>query len=138
MLLSKKLKSKLRERERIFGSWVSYSDPSIAETFAMAGFDFVAIDMEHTCISTEQAKQITTACNAVGVDCLPRPSSESNDLVKPLLESGCQGMLFPMVETTEQFEKIVERFKYFPIGRRSYGVNRAHRYGLEFSEYVEN
>ena len=40
------LKQKLRNRERLFGGWVSYAHPSITETFARAGFDFIAIDME--------------------------------------------------------------------------------------------
>ena len=132
------LKKKFRSREIIFGSWVSYSDPSIAETFAMSGFDFVAIDMEHTCISNTEAKRIITACNASGISCLPRPTSESNDIMKPLLEAGSQGMLFPMVESENQFLKIVEQFKYYPVGKRSYGVNRGHGYGLKFDEYVKD
>ena len=41
------LKTKFKNRELIYGGWVSYSDPSIAETFALAGFDFVAIDMDN-------------------------------------------------------------------------------------------
>ena len=43
----KRLKQKLQNRERVFGGWVSYVDPAITETFCKAGFDFVAIDMEH-------------------------------------------------------------------------------------------
>jgi 2-dehydro-3-deoxyglucarate aldolase len=39
------LKRKLVNREPVFGGWVSYTDPAITETFAMAGFDFIAIDM---------------------------------------------------------------------------------------------
>lgn len=132
------LKEKFRSRATIFGGWVSYSDASIAETFAMSGFDFVAIDMEHTCISTAEAKQIITACNSSGISCLPRPTSELNDIMKPLLESGAQGMLFPMVESESQFSKIVQQFKYHPIGKRSFGVNRAHGYGLTFDEYVKD
>ena len=54
----KKLKEKLRKRERVFGGWISYRDPAIAETFAKAGLDFVAIDMEHTTISIDDANRI--------------------------------------------------------------------------------
>ena len=53
----KKLKEKLRKRERVFGGWISYREPAIAETFAKAGLDFVAIDMEHKTIS-ESLKKI--------------------------------------------------------------------------------
>ena len=33
----KKLKQALRSREKLFAAWVSYSHPSITETFAKAG-----------------------------------------------------------------------------------------------------
>lgn len=45
-------------------------------------------------------------------------------------------MLFPMVENLTQFKEIIERFKYFPIGKRSYGVNRAHAFGMNFDRYI--
>ena len=44
-LRQQKLKQALRNREQLFAAWVSYAHPSISETFAKAGFDFIAIDM---------------------------------------------------------------------------------------------
>lgn len=130
------LKRKLRNRERLFGGWVSYPDPSITETFARAGFDFIAIDMEHTTISLEQARHIITSCQAEGTTCLPRPVSQSNDIFKPLLEAGADGMIVQMVETADQVRALIDAMKFPPIGRRSYGVNRAHGYGFDFDSYV--
>jgi 2-dehydro-3-deoxyglucarate aldolase len=130
------LKNKLRSRQRAFGGWVSYPDPAITETFAKAGFDFIAIDMEHTTISLEQAKRIITSCHAEGTTCLPRPVSHSNDIVKPLLEAGADGILIQMVERPEQVRTLIDNIKFPPVGRRSYGVNRAHGYGFEFERYI--
>ena len=53
--VSNSLKSKLQNRELVFGSWVSFAHPSITEIFAAQDFVFHAIDMEHTIISLEQA-----------------------------------------------------------------------------------
>lgn len=130
------LKNKLRKRERVFGGWVSYKDPSITETFARAGFDFIAIDMEHTTISLDDANRIITSCHSEGVTCLPRPVSQSNDIIKPLLEAGCDGMIVQMVETADEVRRLIEISKFPPIGRRSYGVNRAHGYGFDFDSYI--
>ena len=47
------LKKRLKNREKLFAGWISYSHPSITETFARAGFDFIFIDMEHSTISIE-------------------------------------------------------------------------------------
>lgn len=130
------LRDKLRRRERLFGGWVSYAHPSITETFARAGFDFIAIDMEHSTISLEQAQRIIAASQAEGVPCLPRPVSQSNDWFKPLLESGADGLLVQMVNTAEEVAAIIGHLKFPPVGRRSYGVNRAQAYGFDFDEYT--
>jgi len=130
------LKEKMRRRERMFAGWISYAHPSITETFARAGFDFMAIDMEHSTISLEQAQRIIAASQSEGVPCLPRPVSHSNDWLKPLLDSGADGMLVQMVETPEQVQALINDLKYPPIGRRTYGVNRAQTYGFDFDTYI--
>jgi len=132
------LKAKLLNRERLFAGWVSYSHPSITETFARAGFDFMFIDMEHSTISIEQGQRIIAASQSEGVPCIPRPVSHSNDHLKPLLESGADGMLVQMVETPEQVQALIQDVKYPPVGRRTYGVNRAQAYGFDFDEYIQN
>jgi len=132
------LKRKMRSRERMFAGWVSYAHPSITETFARALFDVVFIDMEHSTISIEQGQRIIAASQSQGVPCIPRPVSHSNDYIKPLLESGADGMLIQFVETTEQVQALINDVKYPPVGKRTYGVNRAHGYGFDFDEYIEN
>ena len=132
------LKQKLRQRERMFAGWVSYAHPSITETFARAGFDFMFIDMEHSTISIEQGQRIIAASQFEGVPCIPRPVSHSNDYLKPLLESGADGMLIQMVETADQVKALIDNVKYPPVGHRTYGVNRAQAYGFDFEEYIQN
>lgn len=132
------LKQKLRNRERLFAGWVSFAHPSITETFARAGFDFMAIDMEHSTITLPEAQRIIAASQAEGIPCLPRPVSHSNDYIKPLIESGADGMLIQMVNTLDQVSALVNDIKYPPIGKRSYGVNRAQAYGFDFDKYIHS
>ncbi len=131
-----KLKEKLRSRERVFGSWLSFGHPSIAEIFASKGFDFLAIDMEHTTISLEQAQRIIAASQSFGVPCLPRPVSHSNDWIKPLLDSGADGIIAPLVNDFNASKSLQSLIKYPPLGTRSFGVNRAHGYGSDFQNYI--
>lgn len=133
-----KLKQKLRNRERMFAGWISYAHPSITETFARAGFDLMFIDMEHSTISLEQGQRIIAASQSEGVPCIPRPVSHSNDYLKPLLESGADGMLVQCVETPDHVRALINDIKYPPMGRRTYGVNRAQAYGFDFDEYIQN
>tara|TARA_B100000575_G_C23094222_1_gene630992 strand:+ start:290 stop:1096 length:807 start_codon:yes stop_codon:yes gene_type:complete len=129
-------KKKLMNRELIFGGWVSYRDPSIAETFAMSGLDFIGIDMEHTTISLDDANRIITSCHSENTLCFPRPVSHNNDYIKPLLEAGSDGAIIQMIETKEHVKDIISKIKFPPQGNRSYGVNRAHGYGIHFKDYI--
>ena len=135
--MRRRLKDQLRNRELLFAGWISYSHPSIAETFGRAGFDFMLIDMEHSTISIEQGQRIIAASQSEGVPCIPRPVSHNNDYIKPLLESGADGMMIQMVETKEHVKKIIDYLKYPPIGRRTYGVNRAQAFGFDFDNYIQ-
>ena len=130
----KELKEKLKKRERLFAGWVSSAHPSITETFAQADFDFIAIDMEHSTISVEQAQRIIAASQSEGVPCLPRPVSHSNDWFKPLLESGADGLLVQMVNTAEDIESFFAgAFAALAFARRSAAASRCSRViGLRF------
>lgn len=130
------LKRKLQARELVFGSWVSFSHPSITEIFTAQGFDFHAIDMEHTTISLEQAQRIIAASQSFGVPCLPRPVSHSNDYIKPLLDSGADGIIAPLIHDATLSHGIIDLVKFPPLGMRSFGVNRAHGYGSRFDSYL--
>jgi len=132
----KTLKKKFKNKETIFGGWVSYPEVSITETFASANIDFLVIDMEHSSISLEEAKKIIISSHGKDTPCMPRQVSHTNDFTKPLLEFGSDGMFYPMVNNKKQLDKIVDDFKYFPIGKRSYGLNRAQNYGFDFDNYV--
>jgi 2-keto-3-deoxy-L-rhamnonate aldolase RhmA len=132
------LKQKMRSRQRMFAGWISYAHPSITETIARAGVDLMFIDMEHSTISLEQGQRIIAASQSEGVPCIPRPVSHSNDYLKPLLESGADGMLVQYVETADQVRGLINDIKYPPIGRRTYGVSRAQSYGFDFDEYIHN
>ena len=94
--------------------------------------------MEHSTISIEQAQRIIAASQFENVPCFPRPVSHSNDFIKPLLESGADGLLIQMVNNMQELEKIVSDVKFSPVGSRSFGINRAHGYGVNFDEYVNN
>ena len=132
------LKNRLRNRDKIFGGWISFSHPSICETFVNAKFDFIAIDMEHSTISLSEAQRIISASQAGGIPCFPRPVSHSNNWFKPLLDSGADGFIVSTVETTVEVQNIINYIKYPPLGKRTYGLNRAQNYGFDSEEYFKN
>ena len=134
--LRKNLKDKLLKREKtLFVGWISFSHPSITEIFSNINFDFNVIDMEHSTIDISEAQRIIAASQSYGVPCIPRIVSHSVDQIKPLLDSGPDGMMFPTVSSLKEANFLYESFKYPPIGKRTFGVNRAQNYGISIESY---
>ena len=134
----KKLKNKLKNQDLIFACWLSYPELSIVETLCNLQIDLIAIDLEHTPISLEQTKNIIMASQSKGILCLPRPVSHSNNFTKPILDFGADGMFYPMVNNEAELKNLINILKYPKIGKRSYGVNRAQNYDLNFDDYVKS
>lgn len=133
----RRLKSRFLKRERVFACWTSLYHPSIPEIFARSGVDFVGIDIEHSTISQEQSQRIIAACQSYGTLCLPRIASHNMEMLKRLLDSGADGIIAPMVSTSNEVEKLISWCKYPPLGRRSYGIARGQGYGFDFDVYAK-
>ena len=137
--LRKKLKDKLINRHKtLFVGWISFSHPSITEIFSNIDFDFNVIDMEHSTINISEAQRIIAASQSFGVPCIPRIVSHSVEQIKPLLDSGPDGMMFPTVSSVKEVNYLYQSFKYPPIGQRTFGVNRAQNYGISIDNYFSS
>ncbi|MFN0118591.1 MAG: HpcH/HpaI aldolase family protein, partial [Elusimicrobiota bacterium] len=98
---------------------------------------FIGIDLEHSTISLEQSQSIIATAQAAGLVCYPRVSSHNYEQIRRLLDSGADGLIVPMVDTSAQVDQLINSIKYPPIGKRSYGVARAHSYGQKFEKYTK-
>ncbi len=132
------LKSKLQNRRRVFAGWNSFSHPSITEIFTRAGLDFIGIDLEHSTISQEQTQRIIAAAQSNGCLALVRIASHNAEMARRALDSGADGLIVPMVETSQDVERTIAWSKYPPEGKRGFGVSRAQGYGFDFDDYVKN
>lgn len=132
------LKNQLRNRELTYGAWTSSSDPMVAELFStMLQPRFIAVDLEHSTISLEAAKNIFTAIQANGCCAIPRLASLDHADIRRLMDAGADGVIAPAVSNKEQLENIVKAMKYPPLGKRGYGISRAQGYGINFNEYTD-
>ena len=119
------------------GTLLSISAPQVAEIISDSGFDWVLIDMEHSSISLEN---VQNALQIMGDKILKIVRVPGNDeiWIKRILDTGCDGILVPMVNNAAEAFKVVQSSKYPLEGRRSVGLSRAHKYGAGFNDYVEN
>lgn len=137
-MLSRKIKDKIRRGEPSLGTWMSMAHPSIAEILAMAGYDWVVIETEHTAIDVSEVLRLIIAIEQRGSVPLVRLAWNDPIQAKAVLDSGTAGVLIPMVNSKADAELAVQMTKYPPLGFRGVGLARAQGYGENFDEYVKN
>ena len=137
-MLAREMKEKMRRGEASIGSWMSMAHPSIAEILAMAGYDWVVIETEHTAIDVSEVLGLIIAIEQRGAVPLVRLAWNDPIQAKAVLDSGAAGVLVPMINTKADAELAVRMTKYPPLGFRGVGLARAQGYGERFDEYVKN
>ena len=119
------------------GSWIQVGHPAIAEIMASAGFDWLAVDLEHSTISLRVAEDLIRVIDLKGVVPLVRLASNNPEQIKRVMDAGAHGIIVPMVNARDEAEAAVAAVKYPPEGRRSIGLARAQGYGPRFQQYFE-
>ena len=117
------------------GSWVTLSNPSVAEIMADAGFDWLCIDMEHSVIDFFGAQQLIIAIQGKGLKAFVRVGENCPLIIKRVLDAGADGIIVPMVNSKFDAERAVSYARYPPLGKRGVGLARAQSYGSNFEEY---
>jgi 2-dehydro-3-deoxyglucarate aldolase len=118
------------------GSWLSLGSPYVAEIMAGSGFDWLAIDMEHSAANSLGAVQRQIqVIDLAGCVPLVRVAKNDDTVIKQVLDAGAHGVIVPMVNTAEQAQQAVDAAHYPPVGRRGVGLWRAQAYGRSFEAY---
>jgi 2-keto-3-deoxy-L-rhamnonate aldolase RhmA len=122
------------------GSWLNLASPLAAEVMAAAGFQWLAVDTEHTAFDLELATHTFRAIESRGAVPLARVWDHDPVSAARLLDAGAYGLIFPHVSTPEQAENLARAVRYPPRGTRSVGTGRcvtlAPQYRKEANEFV--
>lgn len=129
-------KEKLDQGKPLIGILQTVDCPEMAEIFALSGFDWLFVDMEHSALNVQSVQRILQAINGkcTGIVRVPSPDEM---WIKRLLDAGAKGLIFPQVNSAREAENIIRRCKYPPEGSRGVGIARAQGYGLTFQDYVD-
>ena len=129
------LKNKLKNKKLTIGSWITIPSMEIAEILCDAGFEWLVIDLEHTTIDLNQAKNLISTIQGKGKKSLVRVSKNEEVIIKRVLDFGADGIIVPMVKNREDAVKAVSFTQYPPNGSRGVGLSRAQKYGVDFDGY---
>src|ERR1700676_2737806 len=109
------------------GTWVTtLRTPQIAQMIATAGFDFLYIDMEHSCFSIETVGDLCFAALAAGLVPIVRPPAKDPHLLSRPLDAGAMGLLIPHVDTREEAVAVLAAIRFPPLGERGMNLQGVH------------
>jgi 2-keto-3-deoxy-L-rhamnonate aldolase RhmA len=113
-------KERLKKGEVALGCGVRLARTvEIAKMMAVAGYDWLFIDMEHGSIDLDIACQMAVAALDAGIAPIPRVPAGEFSIATRLLDGGAAGIVIPHVDTADEAREIVDRLKYPPQGHRS-------------------
>jgi 2-keto-3-deoxy-L-rhamnonate aldolase RhmA len=115
----------LREGKPVIGATITVASAEIAAQAANLGFDFLWIEMEHSPITLESAREMILATR--GLKAMPFTRVPVNELwtAKRALDQGSMGVIFPFTSTPELARQAVAACKYPPEGKRGAGPGLA-------------
>jgi 4-hydroxy-2-oxoheptanedioate aldolase len=126
------LKARLQQNaaaHAVYGLFCSTPAALSVELIAAAGYDFVAIDLEHTLIGPDQLAGMLLAARAAGIAALVRVAAPHQAV--QALDAGAEGIVFPRIGS-EQAARDAVRFCHFaPLGERGLNATWHSRYGRD-------
>ncbi len=117
------VKHALKAGETVFGSEISrLRSPEIAKLYALAGFDFAFIDMEHSAFSLLTVADMVASSRSAGIVPIVRVPQGEYAYVSRVLDQGAQGVIVPRVNTPTEVSEIVSWMRYPPEGIRGFAA----------------
>lgn len=137
-MLSNPAKQRLKDGEPICGFGVTMPCPGLAQILCASQADFLTIDLEHGSIDFAGAHGLIAAM--APSRCVPvvRVASAQSWAVKPVLDAGALGVVFPMIRSAEELAGGIAAALYPPRGKRGIGHHFAPaRWLVSASEYLQ-
>lgn len=130
---------KLNSGKPLFGTHILNYDMVTSHLIALCGFDYIWIDMEHSELGKREVNDTLIALRAEHSRTLKfvRVPKNDPDDVKPILDMGADGIIFPMIRTREDVDRAVASCYYPPEGIRGFSPKAATHYGMDnTAEYI--
>jgi 2-keto-3-deoxy-L-rhamnonate aldolase RhmA len=119
------VRQSLRNGNPVIGVTISTASVEMAAQTAEMGFDFLWIEMEHSPITLETARNMILATR--GSRTMPFIRVPVNELwtAKRVMDMGALGVIFPFINSAEGAKRAADACKYPPAGLRGSGAGLA-------------
>ncbi|PLX90499.1 MAG: hypothetical protein C0619_09335 [Desulfuromonas sp.] len=134
------LKKQLLDGKKGVACWLHTSSPIVAEIMALVGYDGAVIDLEHGPDNYLSATKLMQAMSASPTASIIRVPWNDHVEIKRALDTGCEGIMAPEVNSAVEAEAFVRACLYPPQGKRGVAsiLNRASSYGLDNAKYLDD
>ena len=132
------LRTSIAQGRATLGYLVTTPSPQIVQALARTGVDWLMIDTEHAPIGIESVAAMVAATAGTPVTPIVRVPAARPEMVKPVLDCGALGVVFPQIATRAEADATVQAVRCAPTGQRGYGPTYAAlRWGLPNLEYLK-
>jgi 2-keto-3-deoxy-L-rhamnonate aldolase RhmA len=131
-----RVKQRLKAGEAVIGCVMGLPEPFVVEQMAMAGFDFLLTDMEHTPLSVYLLQSMFISARGTTSHHIIRSPWNDPVAIKQILDVGAEGIIVPWVNNRQECEAAVAACKYPPEGIRGIGPRRAGRLDGTLTDYI--
>ena len=133
------LRQQWRDGKSTLGGWLSSESSAVAEAMALAGFDYVCVDMQHGVSDYTSAVRQIQAILAVDATPIVRVPWNDPGIIGKMLDAGALGVIVPMVNSVAEARAVVAACRYAPNGSRSFGpVLAAPRVAGNYMQWAQD
>jgi 2-dehydro-3-deoxyglucarate aldolase len=115
------LRARMRAGGATIGSWIQIPHASVAEIMGDAGYDWVALDLEHGAIGVTQLPDLCRALELGGTMPFVRLAQGAPKDCKQALDAGACGVIIPMISSADQLRTVIDACRWPAAGRRGVG-----------------
>jgi 4-hydroxy-2-oxoheptanedioate aldolase len=112
------LRARISGGDSVVGTFSLIPSVEVIELIALAGFDFVIVDMEHGVYDLGSARAALTAASANGLQAIVRVPRLESATIGAALDIGADGVLVPHVSCAEDALCAVRAARFTPDGSR--------------------
>lgn len=129
-------RKRLLAGECLIGSWIQTGSPAVAEILSEAGFDWIAVDMEHSSIQIDEFAGVARGIYGRGPATVVRVRENDTLAIRQVLDMGAECVIVPLVNNRGDALRAVSAAKYPPDGIRGFGYARMNNWGRDFDAYA--
>ena len=112
------LRHRVRAGHRLLGTFSVIPSTDVVELIALAGFDFVILDMEHGPYTLELVHRCLLAAAARRLPAVVRVPENNASAIGAVLDAGADGVLVPQIGSVEAAAAAVSAARFAPHGTR--------------------